>query len=145
VIEDNAQAIGSDYQFSNGKTVKAGTIGHFGCTSFFPSKNLGCFGDGGAIFTDDDNLAAAAKMIASHGQSRQYVHDVVGVNSRLDAMQAAILRIKLPHLDDFIARRIAVADKYDAAFKNVNQIQTPVRNSRSSHVFHQYTLVLKRS
>ncbi|MCF8460131.1 MAG: DegT/DnrJ/EryC1/StrS family aminotransferase [Flavobacteriales bacterium] len=142
VIEDNAQAIGSDYHFTNGKTVKAGTIGHFGCTSFFPSKNLGCFGDGGAIFTDDDNLAATAKMIASHGQSRQYVHDVVGVNSRLDAMQAAILRIKLPHLDDFISRRIAVADKYDAAFKEVTQIQTPVRNSRSSHVFHQYTLVL---
>ncbi len=142
VIEDNAQAIGSDYHFTNGKTVKAGTIGHFGCTSFFPSKNLGCFGDGGAIFTDDDNLAATAKMIASHGQSRQYVHDVVGVNSRLDAMQATILRVKLPHLDDFISRRIAVADKYDAAFKHVNQIQTPIRNSRSLHVFHQYTLVL---
>ncbi|MCF8464129.1 MAG: DegT/DnrJ/EryC1/StrS family aminotransferase [Flavobacteriales bacterium] len=142
VIEDNAQAIGSDYHFTNGKTVKAGTIGHFGCTSFFPSKNLGCFGDGGAIFTNDDELASKAKMIASHGQSRQYVHDVVGVNSRLDAMQAAILRVKLPHLDDFIARRIAVADKYDAAFRNVNQIQTPIRDSRSTHVFHQYTLVL---
>ena len=142
VIEDNAQAIGSDYHFSNGKTVKSGTIGQFGCTSFFPSKNLGCFGDGGAICTDDDDLASKARMIASHGQSRQYVHDVVGVNSRLDAMQAAILRVKLPHLDDFIDRRIAVADKYDAAFKNIQQIKTPVRHSRSSHVFHQYTLVL---
>jgi UDP-2-acetamido-2-deoxy-ribo-hexuluronate aminotransferase len=142
VIEDNAQAIGSDYHFSNGKTVKSGTIGQFGCTSFFPSKNLGCFGDGGAICTDDDDLASKARMIASHGQSRQYVHDVVGVNSRLDAMQAAILRVKLPHLDDFIDRRIAVADKYDAAFKSVQQIKTPVRHARSSHVFHQYTLVL---
>lgn len=142
VIEDNAQAIGSDYRFSDGKMVKSGTIGHFGCTSFFPSKNLGCFGDGGALCTNDDELAAKAKMIAAHGQSRQYVHDVVGVNSRLDAMQAAILRVKLPHLDDFIARRIAVADKYDVAFENVEQIQTPIRNSRSAHVFHQYTLVL---
>lgn len=142
VIEDNAQAIGSDYKFSDGRTVKSGTIGHFGCTSFFPSKNLGCYGDGGAICTNDAELAAMAKMIASHGQSRQYVHDVVGVNSRLDAMQAAILRVKLPHLDDFIARRVAVADKYDAAFKNTSQIKTPFRDARSTHVFHQYTLVL---
>lgn len=142
VIEDNAQAIGSDYRFSNGTVVKSGTIGHFGCTSFFPSKNLGCFGDGGAICTNDDELATKATMIASHGQSRQYVHDVVGVNSRLDAMQAAILRVKLPHLDDFISRRIDVADKYDAAFASIKQIKTPYRHTRSSHVFHQYTLVL---
>ena len=142
VIEDNAQAIGSDYKFSDGRVVKSGTIGHFGCTSFFPSKNLGCFGDGGAICTNDSELASKAKMIASHGQSRQYVHDVVGVNSRLDAMQAAVLGVKLPHLDDFIERRIVVADKYDAAFENVEAIKTPVRDSRSSHVFHQYTLTL---
>ena len=142
VIEDNAQAIGSDYHFSTGKTVKAGTIGTFGCTSFFPSKNLGCFGDGGALFTNDSALAEKAKMIASHGQSKQYVHDVVGCNSRLDAIQAAVLRVKLPHLDDFIARRIKVADRYDQAFAEVQGIKTPVRNDRSKHVFHQYTLVL---
>ncbi len=142
VIEDNAQAIGSDYRFSDGRTVKSGTIGTFGCTSFFPSKNLGCFGDGGALFTNDDQLASQAKMIASHGQSKQYVHDVVGCNSRLDAMQAAVLRIKLRHLDDFASRRRTVADKYDAAFVDVEQIKTPVRAKRSEHVFHQYTLVL---
>jgi dTDP-4-amino-4,6-dideoxygalactose transaminase len=122
--------------------VKAGTIGTFGCTSFFPSKNLGCFGDGGALFTNDAKLAEKAKMIASHGQSKQYVHDVVGCNSRLDAIQAAVLRVKLPQLDDFIARRIAVADKYDEAFKEIEQIKTPFRHERSNHVFHQYTLVL---
>lgn len=142
VIEDNAQAIGSDYVFSNGKKAKAGTMGIFGCTSFFPSKNLGCYGDGGAIMTNDDRLAQLAKMIASHGQSKQYVHDVVGCNSRLDAMQAAILRIKLRHLDDYISRRQAVADAYDAAFAGHPNIKTPVRHPRSSHVFHQYTLVL---
>lgn len=153
VIEDNAQAIGSDYTFSDGRKVKSGTIGTFGCTSFFPSKNLGCFGDGGAICTNDDVLAEAAQMIASHGQSRQYVHDVVGCNSRLDALQAAVLRVKLPHLDDFIDRRIAVADKYDAAFaatarehaataREHDPLLTPFRHERSRHVFHQYTLVL---
>lgn len=142
VIEDNAQAIGSDYHYSDGRTVKSGTIGTFGCTSFFPSKNLGCFGDGGALFTNDDELAQNAKMIASHGQSRQYVHDVVGCNSRLDALQAAILRIKLRHLDDFATRRRVVADKYDAAFADVEEITTPVRNKRSEHVFHQYTLLV---
>ncbi len=142
IIEDNAQAIGSDYFFSDGKKVKAGTMGIIGCTSFFPSKNLGCYGDGGAMMTNDDELARIAKMIASHGQSKQYVHDVVGCNSRLDAMQAAVLRIKLRHLDDYIARRQAVADAYDAAFANHSNIKTPVRDLRSSHVFHQYTLVL---
>ncbi|MGB0369196.1 MAG: DegT/DnrJ/EryC1/StrS family aminotransferase [Flavobacteriales bacterium] len=142
VIEDNAQAIGSDYHFSDGRTVKSGTIGTFGCTSFFPSKNLGCFGDGGAICTNDDDLAAMARVVASHGQTKLYVHDEVGVNSRLDAMQAAVLGVKLPHLDDFITRRTEVADRYDAAFSNVDAIKTPVRNSRSKHVFHQYTLVL---
>lgn len=142
VIEDNAQAIGSDYHFSDGRTVKSGTIGAIGCTSFFPSKNLGCFGDGGAICTNDDELAQIATMIASHGQSRLYVHDVVGCNSRLDAIQAAILRVKLPHLDAFIQSRTAVANVYDEAFKHLDSIKTPVRDSRSSHVFHQYTLVL---
>ena len=142
VIEDNAQAIGSDYNFSDGRTLKAGTIGSFGCTSFFPAKNLGAFGDGGAIFTNNDELAEQARIVANHGQTKQYVHDEVGCNSRLDAMQAAILGVKLPHLDDFIARRTAVADKYDAAFVKVAEIQTPVRSSRSKHVFHQYTLVL---
>jgi len=142
VIEDNAQAIGSDYHFTDGRKVKSGTIGTFGCTSFFPSKNLGCFGDGGALFTNDDELARKAKMIASHGQSKQYVHDVVGCNSRLDAMQAAILRIKLRHLDDFASRRRTVADKYDQAFAGLDEITTPFRAERSEHVFHQYTLVL---
>lgn len=142
VIEDNAQAIGSDYTFSDGKTAKSGTIGHFGCTSFFPSKNLGCFGDGGAICTNDAELAAKAKMIASHGQRKQYVHDVVGVNSRLDAMQAAILRVKLHQLDDFIKRRRTVAQAYDQAFKDIPQIKIPYRTPYSTHVFHQYTLVL---
>ncbi len=142
VIEDNAQAIGSDYHYSNGKTVKSGTIGDFGCTSFFPSKNLGCFGDGGAICTNNDELAATARIIASHGQTQLYVHDLIGVNSRLDAMQAAILKVKLPHLDDFIARRTHVADRYDAAFSSCEGIKTPVRGAQSKHVFHQYTLVL---
>lgn len=142
VIEDNAQAIGSDYHFTDGRKVKSGTIGTFGCTSFFPSKNLGCFGDGGALFTNDDELARKAKMIASHGQSKQYIHDVVGCNSRLDAMQAAILRIKLRHLDDFASRRRAVADRYDEAFADLDEITTPFRAESSEHVFHQYTLVL---
>jgi UDP-2-acetamido-2-deoxy-ribo-hexuluronate aminotransferase len=142
VIEDNAQAIGSDYHFSDGRSAKSGTIGAFGCTSFFPSKNLGCFGDGGAICTNDAELASLATMIASHGQSRLYVHDVVGCNSRLDAIQAAVLRVKLHHLDDFIDRRIAVADAYDSAFKNVDAITTPFRHARSKHVFHQYTIQL---
>ncbi|MFT4595661.1 MAG: UDP-2-acetamido-2-deoxy-ribo-hexuluronate aminotransferase [Bacteroidia bacterium] len=142
VIEDNAQAIGSDYHFSDGKTLKAGTIGSFGCTSFFPAKNLGAFGDGGAIFTNDDDLANKARVVANHGQTKLYVHDEVGVNSRLDAIQAAVLGVKLPHLDDFIARRTEVANRYDAAFANVDAIKIPVRNPRSKHVFHQYTLVL---
>ena len=142
VIEDTAQAIGSDYTFSDGKVAKAGTIGTFGTTSFFPSKNLGCYGDGGAIFTNDDELAASTRMIAAHGQSAQYIHDVIGCNSRLDAIQAAVLRIKLRHLDDYASRRLAVAEKYDAAFASSDKIKTPGRNPNSTHVFHQYTLVL---
>lgn len=139
VVEDNAQAIGSSYG-QDGKMKKTGTIGHIGCTSFFPSKNLGCFGDGGAIFTDDDILAAKIKMIANHGQSRMYYHDLLGVNSRLDAIQAAVLRIKLKHLDHYCDMRIRAADAYDDLFFDHDQIITPHRVSDSTHVFHQYTL-----
>ena len=142
VVEDNAQAIGCDYQFSDGRKVKTGTIGQIGCTSFFPSKNLGCYGDGGAIFTNDDALAAQIRMIANHGQSKRYYHDVVGCNSRLDSIQAAVLRIKLRHLDTYSAKRNAVADHYDQFFAKYPQIQTPARNGYSNHVFHQYTMVL---
>ncbi len=142
VIEDNAQAIGNDFIFSDGTKKKTGSIGHIGCTSFYPSKNLGAFGDGGAIFTNDDALAEQLKMIASHGQSRQYYHDVVGCNSRLDAMQAAILDIKLKKLDEYIAARRKAADFYDAAFAGNEKITTPFRASNNEHVFHQYTLTL---
>jgi len=141
VIEDVAQAIGADYNF-NGKTQKAGTIGNVGCTSFFPSKNLGCFGDGGAMFTNDDHLAARIRMIANHGQRTLYYHDEIGVNSRLDSMQAAILRIKLRHLDEYAAARQKAAAYYDNAFAGNPKIKIPVREKNSSHVFHQYTLVL---
>lgn len=142
VIEDNAQAIGCDYTFSDGTKKKTGSIGHIGTTSFYPSKNLGGFGDGGAIFTNDDALAAQMKMIANHGQSRQYYHDVVGCNSRLDTIQAAILDIKLKHLDEYIAARRAAADFYDRAFAGNASIITPYRAPYSFHVFHQYTIQL---
>ncbi|QJB40282.1 DegT/DnrJ/EryC1/StrS family aminotransferase [Chitinophaga oryzae] len=142
VIEDNAQAIGGNYTFADGSVKKAGTIGHIGCTSFFPSKNLGCYGDGGALFTNDDALAAKIRMVANHGQSARYYHDVVGVNSRLDSVQAAVLRIKLPLLDEYINARRAVADAYDAAFADMPQVTTPYRAPNSYHVFHQYTLQL---
>ncbi len=142
VIEDNAQAIGSDYTFSNGTVKKTGSIGHIGCTSFYPSKNLGAYGDGGAIFTDDDSLAVKLKMIASHGQSKRYYHDVVGCNSRLDAIQAAILTIKLRHLNEYTAARQQAADYYNRAFKDNEKISTPFNASYSDHVFHQYTLQL---
>ncbi|HEX5624437.1 MAG TPA: DegT/DnrJ/EryC1/StrS family aminotransferase [Saprospiraceae bacterium] len=141
VVEDNAQAIGADYHFFDGSVKKAGTIGHIGCTSFFPSKNLGCYGDGGAMFTNHDKWAAQLRMIANHGQgATRYYHDVVGVNSRLDAMQAAILNVKLRHLDHYAAARQMAADYYDAAFRDLDMIVTPFRNAHSSHVFHQYTL-----
>lgn len=143
VIEDNAQAIGADYTFSNGTKQKAGTIGTIGCTSFFPSKNLGCYGDGGAIFTNDDELAGKIRIIANHGQSKQYVHDSIGVNSRLDSIQAAILRIKLRHLDDYAKARNYAADYYDNSFAKNENIITPPRAKNSNHVFHQYTLQLK--
>jgi UDP-2-acetamido-2-deoxy-ribo-hexuluronate aminotransferase len=143
VIEDNAQAIGADYYLKSGKQQKAGTIGHIGCTSFFPSKNLGCYGDGGAIFTNDDAIAKKIRMIANHGQSVLYYHDEIGVNSRLDSIQAAILRIKLRHLDEYAAARRACADFYDKAFAGHPNIITPERTSLSNHVFHQYTMILK--
>lgn len=143
VIEDNAQAIGSDYYHTNGKITKTGAIGDIGCTSFFPSKNLGCYGDGGAICTNNDELAAAMRMIANHGQSKRYYHDVVGCNSRLDSIQAAVLRIKLRELDNYIAARRKVADHYDTFFAQFPQIKTPVRGKESKHVFHQYTLTLE--
>ena len=142
VIEDNAQAIGCDYTLSNGKKKKTGTIGHIGTTSFYPSKNLGAFGDGGAIFTDDDELAVKLKMIANHGQSKRYYHDMVGCNSRLDSVQAAILDVKLKHLDEYIAARRKAADYYDKAFAGNKNIITPYRAPYSYHVFHQYTLQL---
>jgi dTDP-4-amino-4,6-dideoxygalactose transaminase len=142
VAEDTAQAIGADYHFKNGKIQKAGTIGHFGATSFFPSKNLGCMGDGGAIFTNDDDLANKARIIANHGQTKRYYHDMIGVNSRLDSIQAAILRIKLRELNGYTANRQKAADFYDRAFADVPQLITPKRAENSSHVFHQYTLRL---
>lgn len=142
VIEDNAQAIGADYTFSDGTTMKTGTMGDIGCTSFFPSKNLGCYGDGGALCTNNDELAEKIKMIANHGQSKRYYHDVVGCNSRLDSMQAAILDIKLKHLDAYNAARHEAADYYTAAFKSNPHLKTPVIAQHSTHVFHQYTLVL---
>ena len=143
VIEDNAQAIGSDYTFSDGTTKKSGTIGTIGCTSFLPSKNLGCYGDGGALFTDDDELAVKLKMIANHGQSKRYYHEVVGCNSRLDTIQAAVLNIKLKKLDEYIDARRKVADYYDRAFANNPKIATPFRAGNTKHVFHQYTLQLE--
>jgi dTDP-4-amino-4,6-dideoxygalactose transaminase len=143
VVEDNAQAIGADYTFSNGKKAKTGTIGHIGCTSFYPSKNLGCYGDGGAMMTNDDDLAALLRKIANHGQSVRYYHDVVGVNSRLDAIQAVVLSAKLKHLDEYNDARKKVADFYDAAFAGHEEIITPLRSIFSTHVFHQYTLRIK--
>ncbi|MEO8568056.1 MAG: DegT/DnrJ/EryC1/StrS family aminotransferase [Ginsengibacter sp.] len=143
VIEDNAQAIGGDYFFSDGSVKKTGSIGTIGCTSFFPSKNLGCYGDGGAIFTNDGALAEKLKMVANHGQRTRYYHEIVGCNSRLDALQAAILNIKLPLLDDYINARITVADYYDNAFAGNEKITTPYRAPWCKHVFHQYTLILK--
>ncbi len=142
VIEDTAQAIGADYIYSDGKRAKAGTIGDIGCTSFFPSKNLGCYGDGGAMYTNNSELAAVLKQISNHGQTVQYYHDTIGVNSRLDSMQAAILRVKLPHLDSYNKHRQHVADAYDKAFATVPQLKTPKRAAYSTHVFHQYTLQL---
>lgn len=143
VIEDTAQAIGADYTHSDGSVSKAGTIGNVGATSFFPSKNLGCYGDGGAMFTNDDALAAKIRVVTNHGQTRQYYHDEIGVNSRLDSIQAAILRIKLRHLDAYAEARNKAAAYYDRAFAEIPQLKTPVRSERSTHVFHQYTLLVE--
>jgi dTDP-4-amino-4,6-dideoxygalactose transaminase len=145
LIEDNAQAIGGTYTFSDGRTVKTGTMGIIGCTSFFPSKNLGCYGDAGAMFTNDDAMADKLRMIANHGQKVRYYHELVGCNSRLDTLQAAVLRIKLRHLDEYCDARRAAADYYDAAFAAHEDIVTPFRASYCKHVFHQYTLQLKGS
>jgi UDP-2-acetamido-2-deoxy-ribo-hexuluronate aminotransferase len=145
VIEDNAQAIGSEYTFSDGNTSKSGAIGTIGCTSFFPSKNLGCYGDGGALFTNDDALAARIRMIANHGQSRLYYHDEIGVNSRLDTIQAAVLNVKLKNLDQYCDARRKAADYYDAAFAGHPNLEIPARSKNSTHVFHQYTLIVKNA
>jgi UDP-2-acetamido-2-deoxy-ribo-hexuluronate aminotransferase len=141
VIEDLAQAIGTEYLFEDGHKQKTGTMGDLGCTSFFPSKNLGCFGDGGAVFTNNDELASMLKSIVNHGMTKRYYHDHVGVNSRLDAIQAAILSVKLKNLDLYNAARQMAADFYDDAFKDCNKIITPARYSKSNHTFHQYTLI----
>jgi UDP-2-acetamido-2-deoxy-ribo-hexuluronate aminotransferase len=140
VIEDTAQALGATYQLSNGESAALGTIGDIGCTSFFPSKNLGCYGDGGALFTNNDELAANLRMIANHGQKVRYYHDVIGVNSRLDTMQAAILDIKLKHLNRYAESRRSVADYYDNALAGIEGLMTPNRITNGTHVFHQYTL-----
>jgi UDP-2-acetamido-2-deoxy-ribo-hexuluronate aminotransferase len=142
VIEDAAQALGSTFQFKNGTKQKAGTIGNIGCTSFFPSKNLGCFGDGGALFTNDDELAIMLRSVANHGMKVRYYHDHIGVNSRLDTIQAAILDVKLKYLDQYNISRQKAADFYDAAFQKNPKIQIPQRVSNSTHIFHQYTLIL---
>jgi dTDP-4-amino-4,6-dideoxygalactose transaminase len=141
IIEDACQAIGADYIFEDGTHKKAGTIGNIGCTSFFPSKNLGCYGDGGAIFTNDDQLADDMRSIVNHGMKVRYYHDIIGVNSRLDSIQAAVLNVKLEHLDEYAVERVRAANYYDEAFKNYPQLTTPFRFPKSTHVFHQYTLV----
>lgn len=140
VIEDNAQAIGAEYTFSDGRKQKVGTIGHVGATSFFPSKNLGCYGDGGAIFTNDDELAYTLRGIVNHGMYERYHHDVVGVNSRLDSLQAAVLSAKLPHLDSYNHKRKGAARQYTAALSGNANIITPVTAAGYDHVYHQYTL-----
>ncbi|WP_299455588.1 DegT/DnrJ/EryC1/StrS aminotransferase family protein [uncultured Microscilla sp.] len=145
VLEDNAQAIGAQYTFSDGSTQSAGTIGDIGTTSFFPSKNLGCFGDGGAMTTNNEVLAQSTRIIASHGQTKKYIHDVIGVNSRLDTIQAALLQVKLQHLDSYIEARQKAANYYDQAFAEFTHLKTPVRSDASTHVFHQYTLQMEDS
>ena len=140
VVEDNAQALGAEYVFDSGKRQKLGTIGHIGCTSFFPSKNLGCYGDGGAVFTNDETLAKRLKMICNHGSTVKYHHEVLGVNSRLDTLQAAILDVKLKYLNTFNKLRYEAAQRYSYAFKDISGIITPKESTFSTHVYHQYTL-----
>jgi UDP-2-acetamido-2-deoxy-ribo-hexuluronate aminotransferase len=143
VIEDAAQATGADYLYNDGSLKKAGTIGQIGTTSFFPSKNLGCYGDGGALYTNDDNLAAKMRSISNHGMKVRYYHDDIGINSRLDTIQAAILRVKLKNLDSYNSARRAAADFYDKAFSGCNDIKVPERMNFSSHIFHQYTVKIQ--
>ncbi len=143
IVEDAAQAIGAVYTFPDGTQKQAGTMGAIGTTSFFPSKNLGCFGDGGAIFVSDDTLARRVRMIANHGQSTKYIHDLVGVNSRLDTVQAAVLRVKLQHLESYARARQALAMRYDEAFSKLANLEVPRRSRSSTHVFHQYTVKLQ--
>ena len=143
VVEDNAQAIGANYTFSDGTVAKTGTIGHIGSTSFFPSKNLGCYGDGGALITNNDELAKKMRIIANHGQEKKYYHKVLGCNSRLDTIQAAILNIKIKHLDTYSEARSAAASFYDTAFAQLVELVVPERQPNSTHVFHQYTLKVK--
>ena len=142
VVEDACQSIGAEYTFTDGRRVRSGCMGNIGCTSFFPSKNLGCYGDGGALFTNDDELARRIRMVANHGMEVRYHHDRVGVNSRLDSIQAAVLDAKLPHLDEYIAARQKAAAYYTAAFADCDKILTPVVAPQTTHVFHQYTLRL---
>lgn len=143
VIEDACQSIGADYYFSDGTRKKSGTISEIGCTSFFPSKNLGCYGDGGAIFTNDDDLAKMIRVVVNHGMTVRYYHDYIGVNSRLDSIQAAILKVKLQYLDEYAKKRRTAADFYDKAFSGNPELKIPYRYPKSNHVFHQYTLVTK--
>lgn len=143
VIEDTAQALSAVFTFSNGEVYAAGTMGHIGCTSFFPSKNLGCYGDGGAIFTSDASLALDIKMISNHGQRRKYYHEVLGVNSRLDTLQAAILGVKLPHLDNYSLARNKAASFYDEQLRGLKELIIPARMPKSTHVYHQYTLRIR--
>lgn len=140
VIEDTAQAIGADYINPDGSTQKSGTLGNIGTTSFFPSKNLGCYGDGGAIFTNDENLGERLKALVNHGMKQRYYYDYIGVNSRLDTIQAAILRVKLAQLDNYCLARQQAADYYDAALSGIEGLDVPVRSNFSTHVFHQYTI-----
>ena len=140
IVEDNAQAIGSIFTFSGGEKKYAGTIGDIGTTSFYPAKNLGCYGDGGAIFTNNDGLAEKIRMIVNHGENKKYHHKYIGCNSRLDSIQAVILNIKLKYLDDYNSTRRIMANNYNMAFKNINNLQTPIEIDNSTHVYHQYTL-----
>lgn len=145
VVEDNAQALGASYQFSDSSIARTGTMGAIGTTSFFPSKNLGAYGDGGALFTNDPSLAERLKMIANHGQKQKYYHDIVGVNSRLDSLHAAILSVKLNYLNDYAESRQTVADYYDSTLNDIDELTLPFRVENSTHVFHQYTLLVKNN
>jgi len=143
IVEDNAQAIGSSYTFADGNKTKTGTMGDIGTTSFFPSKNLGCYGDGGAIFCNDEKLAQKIRMVSNHGQSKRYYHEVIGCNSRLDSIQAAVLDVKLKYLDEYAKARQSVAEVYNQAFNGIEEIQIPEIAINADHVFHQYTLRIR--